>query len=71
MTAFLLLSHPNVFSMYTRFQLIIFAISTARTAQHDVRFPDKIENQIFLIYKEIQEESSAKSYVTNGLLVYG
>jgi hypothetical protein len=32
---------------------------------------DKKENQSFLIYKEIQKGSVAKSYMTNGLLIYG
>ncbi len=32
---------------------------------------DKKENQIFLIHKEIQSEAVAKSYMTNGLLIYG
>ncbi len=31
---------------------------------------DKKENQIFLIYKEIQSGAVAKSYMTNGLLKY-
>ncbi len=31
---------------------------------------DKKENQIFLIYKEIQNGAVAKSYMTNGLLIY-
>ncbi len=31
---------------------------------------DKKENQIFLIYKEIQNGSVAKSYMTNCLLIY-
>ncbi len=31
---------------------------------------DKKENQSFLIYKEIQMGSGAKSYMTNGLLIY-
>jgi hypothetical protein len=30
----------------------------------------KKENQIFLIYEEIQIGAVAKSYITNGLLVY-
>jgi hypothetical protein len=30
--------------------------------------PDKKENQIFLIYKEIQNEEVAKSYMDNGFL---
>jgi hypothetical protein len=36
-------------------------------------YTDKKENQIFLIlvYKEIQNGSVAKSYMTNGLLIYG
>jgi hypothetical protein len=32
---------------------------------------DKKENQIFLIYKEIQNVAVAKSYMTNGLHIYG
>jgi hypothetical protein len=34
-------------------------------------YTDKKENQIFLIYREIQSGAVAKSYVTNGLLIYG
>ncbi len=30
---------------------------------------DKKENQIFLIYEEIQNGAVAKSYMTNGLLI--
>jgi hypothetical protein len=32
---------------------------------------DKKENQIFLIYKEILNGAVAKSYMTDGLLIYG
>jgi hypothetical protein len=32
---------------------------------------DKKENQIFLKYKEIQNGAVAKSYMTNGLLIFG
>ncbi len=32
---------------------------------------DKKENQIFLIYREIQSGAVAKSYMTNGLHIYG
>ncbi len=32
---------------------------------------DKNEKKIFLIYKEIQMGSGAKSYGTNGILIYG
>jgi hypothetical protein len=31
---------------------------------------DEKENKIFLIYKEIQNGAVAKSYMTNGLLIY-
>ncbi len=34
------------------------------------QYTDKKENQIFLIYKEIQSGAVAKSYLTNGLLIY-
>jgi len=32
---------------------------------------DKKENQVFLIYKTIQNGAVAKSYMTNCLLIYG
>ncbi len=32
---------------------------------------DKKENKTFLKYKESQMGSGAKSYMTNGLLIYG
>jgi hypothetical protein len=32
---------------------------------------DKKENQIFLKFREIQNGAVAKSYMTNGLLIYG
>jgi hypothetical protein len=31
---------------------------------------DKKENKVFLIYKEVQKGAVAKSYTTNGLLIY-
>jgi hypothetical protein len=34
-------------------------------------YTDKKENQIFLIYKEIQIGAVAKSCMTNGLLICG
>jgi hypothetical protein len=34
------------------------------------RYTDKKENQIFLIYKEIQSGAVAKSYMRKGLLMY-
>jgi hypothetical protein len=39
--------------------------------EYFVDYTDKKENQIFLIYKEIQSGGVAKSYMTNGLLIYG
>ncbi len=36
-----------------------------------IGYTDKKENKIFLIYKEIQNGAVAKSYMTNGLLIYG
>jgi hypothetical protein len=35
------------------------------------RYTNKKENKIFLIYREIQSGAVAKSYMTNGLLIYG
>ncbi len=32
---------------------------------------DKKEHQIFSIYKEVQNGAVAKSFMTNGLLIYG
>jgi hypothetical protein len=34
-----------------------------------IRYTDKKENKIFLIFKEIQKGAVAKSYMTNGLLI--
>jgi hypothetical protein len=34
-------------------------------------YTDKKENQNFPIYKEIYNGAVAKSYITNGLLIYG
>jgi hypothetical protein len=35
-----------------------------------VNITDKIENQMFLIYKEIQSGAVAKSYMRKGFLIY-
>jgi hypothetical protein len=45
--------------------------STQMKARRLLAVQWKKENQIFLIYKEIQKGSVAKSYMTNGLLIYG
>jgi hypothetical protein len=37
----------------------------------DYSCTDKKEKKIFLIYKEIQNGAVAKSYMTNGILIYG
>ncbi len=37
---------------------------------HINMYNGKKENKIFLIYKEIQKGAVAKSYMTNGLLIY-
>jgi hypothetical protein len=39
------------------------------TTLHD-NYTDKKEHKIFLIYKKIQKGTVAKSYMTNGLLIY-
>jgi hypothetical protein len=36
----------------------------------EYKYNDKKENQIFLIYKEIQSEAVAKSYMRKGFLIY-
>ncbi len=35
-----------------------------------VNYTDQKENKIVLIYKETQKGAVAKSYMTNGLLIY-
>ncbi len=35
-----------------------------------IKYTDKKENIIFLIYKDIQKELGAKSDMTNGLLIF-
>ncbi len=42
-----------------------------KTVEKQISYTDQKENQIFLIYKEIQTGAVAKSYKTNGLLIYG
>ncbi len=49
------------------------AVEAATTAEHNkfTLYTDKKENKIFLIYKEIYNLAVAKSYMTNGILIYG
>jgi hypothetical protein len=45
---------------------------TSLPSNFETSYTDKKENQIFLIYREIQSGAVAKSYyITNGLLIYG
>jgi hypothetical protein len=47
--------------------------SITRTQQSvisPIKYTDKKENKIFLIYKEIQRGSGAKSYMRKGFLIY-
>jgi hypothetical protein len=41
-----------------------------RTSPWRRRHTDKKENQIFLIYEEIQSGAVAKSYIRKGFLIY-
>jgi hypothetical protein len=45
--------------------------STPTPVSSPGQYTDKKENQIFLICREIQSGAVAKSYMTNGLLIYG
>jgi hypothetical protein len=47
-----------------------FLLTSARLLQRKGRYTDKKENKIFLIYKDIQKGAVAKSYMTNGPLIY-
>ncbi len=50
-----------IYALPIRFQLIFPALL----------YTDKKENQIFLIYKEIQSGAVAKSYMSKGFLIWG
>jgi hypothetical protein len=41
-----------------------------RMEQQGIRSTSKKENKIFLIYKKIQKGAVAKSYMTNGLIIW-
>ncbi len=45
--------------------------STFTRAKCLLSYTDKKEIQLFLIYREIQNVAVAKSYMTNGLPIYG
>ncbi len=48
-------------------------IVAAKVLQYTIhiKYTNKKENQIFLIYREIQNGAVTKSYMTNGFPVYG
>ncbi len=67
-------SHACV--IYVVWGTAIRMVSTGPQVQPDIRglrhwYTDKKEYETFLIYKKIQNEAVAKSYMTNGLLIYG
>jgi hypothetical protein len=58
--------HPQLVIM---FDSTLSSLSTM-DFQKIMYYTEKKENQIFLIYKEIQNRAVAKSYMTNCLLIY-
>jgi hypothetical protein len=48
----------------------IYCLNVNKIHSSSTSYTDKKENQNFLIYKEIQNGAFAKSYMTNGLLIY-
>ena len=59
MAKFLRMTFPYRFTCYVRYAGNICGSHT-----------DKKENQIFLIYREIQSGAVAKSYIRKGFLIY-
>ncbi len=51
--------------------LLTLGVKTTFDVSQFNRVPTLIKNQTFLLYKEIQSGAVAKSYMTNGLLIYG
>ncbi len=66
-----------ILSMFQKFQCLNFPeefiVRDGRQRFSVLRktYTDKKENEMFLIYQEIQKGSVGKSYMTNGLLVCG
>jgi hypothetical protein len=54
-----------------RYQRVLTHIAICNLAMKYAGTLMKKENQIFLIYNEIQKGAVAKSYMTYGLLIYG
>jgi hypothetical protein len=60
--------------LYSGSSLTGGAVFSRRACRHLMEKSSSLtdkKNKIFLIYKEIQNEVVAKSYMTNGLLIYG
>jgi hypothetical protein len=56
---------------YPKYYIFFTSVTVCCVYFSWLSYTDKKENKIFLIYKEIQNGAVAKSYVTNGLLIYG
>jgi hypothetical protein len=70
----LLLYYPLCSHPLPLFFPLIFTLSPlpeSHSFLNSLLHTDKKENQIVLIYREIQSGAVAKSYMTNGLLIYG
>jgi hypothetical protein len=62
--------HCNQQTVVTSSQLELL-LTRACVERFNKSYTDKKEKKIFLIYMEILKGSVAKSYLTNGLLIYG
>jgi hypothetical protein len=49
--------------------LVLYVYSTIIPLRREVKYTNKKENKIFLIYKEIQMGAVAKSYIRKGFLI--
>ena len=56
---------------YPKYYILFTSVTVCWVDFSWLSYTDKKENKIFLIYKEIQNGAVAKSYVINGLLIYG
>ncbi len=67
------LSHPDPEEFSSNFSPIFLYRFTCLgiCIKFFLSYTDKKENQIFLIHKAIQSGAVVKSYMTNGLLIYG
>jgi hypothetical protein len=62
---------PGVWFWVAWRRMIFGSLYSQNPAQQQHSTLIKKENQILFIYKEIQNGAVAKSYMTNGLLIYG